>query len=172
MDPTWVLSDPLLDWMVVTTDRVNRMFKHGELYTSGAIAIAVVLLVWLTAGGGTGLMQTKKLAKKAIALFRKAIQLVGFHCHPCLLSCLGFIAGIALIAIAVPTCGSRCTDALNTLLNAFTSPIARGLSLLAIALGGFMLAFAKTDSTRIWAGIIFALGMAIGAANFLSIIPG
>jgi len=66
MDPTWVLSDPLLDWMVVMTDRVNKMFKHGDLYTNGAIVVAVVLLGWLTAGGGAGLMQTRKLAKKAI----------------------------------------------------------------------------------------------------------
>jgi hypothetical protein len=173
MDPRWELSDPLLDWMVMMTDRVNRMFKHGELYTSGAIAIAVVLLGWLTAGGGIGLMQTKKLAKKAIAPFRKAIQFVGFRRHPCLLPCLGLIAGIALIAIAARVLGLHWKDAVEVLLQiSLTSSIVQGLSLIATVSGGLMLSFAKSDSKRMWAGIIFALGMAIGAANFVAIIPG
>ena len=49
---------------------------------------------------------------------------------------------------------------------AFTGPIARGLSLIAIVVGGLMIAFGEGGSKRTLAGIVFGLGMAMGAANF------
>ena len=49
-----------------------------------------------------------------------------------------------------------------------TGPIARGLSLIAIVVGGLMFAFGEGGSKRTLAGIIFGLGMAMGAANFLA----
>ena len=55
-------------------------------------------------------------------------------------------------------------DALST---AMTGPIARGLSLVAIVIGGLMFAFGEGGSKRTLAGIIFGLGMAMGAAGFL-----
>ncbi|HLJ15465.1 MAG TPA: TrbC/VirB2 family protein [Bryobacteraceae bacterium] len=48
------------------------------------------------------------------------------------------------------------------------STIARGLSLVAIVVGGFMFAFREGESKRMVAGILFGLGMAIGAVNFMS----
>ena len=43
-----------------------------------------------------------------------------------------------------------------------------GLSLIAIVVGGLMFAFGEGGSKRTLAGIIFGLGMAMGAANFLA----
>ena len=44
----------------------------------------------------------------------------------------------------------------------------RGLSLIAIVVGGLMFAFGEGGSKRTLAGIVFGLGMAMGAANFLA----
>jgi len=49
---------------------------------------------------------------------------------------------------------------------AFTGPIARSLSLVAIVVGGLLWGFGE-DSKRMLAGIIFGCGMALGAANFM-----
>ena len=59
-------------------------------------------------------------------------------------------------------------DAVTELQTQFTGPIARGLSLIAIVIGGLMFAFGEGGSKRTLAGIIFGLGMAMGAANFLA----
>ena len=59
-------------------------------------------------------------------------------------------------------------DAIEVLETAFTGPIARGLSLISIVIGGLMFAFGEGGSKKALAGIIFGLGMAMGAANFLT----
>ena len=59
-------------------------------------------------------------------------------------------------------------DAVAELEAQFTGPIARGLSLIAIVVGGLMFAFGEGGSKRTLAGIIFGLGMAMGAVNFLA----
>ena len=59
-------------------------------------------------------------------------------------------------------------QAIDVLQQAFTGPIARGLSLIAIVVGGLMFAFGEGGSKKALAGIIFGLGMAMGAANFLA----
>ena len=59
-------------------------------------------------------------------------------------------------------------NAIDVLQNAFTGPIARGLSLIAIVVGGLMFAFGEGGSKKALAGIVFGLGMAMGAANFLT----
>ena len=51
--------------------------------------------------------------------------------------------------------------------NAFTGPIARGLALISIVCGGLMFAFGEGGSKKAMAGIIFGVGMAVGAVNFL-----
>ncbi|WP_420449246.1 TrbC/VirB2 family protein [Candidatus Palauibacter sp.] len=58
-------------------------------------------------------------------------------------------------------------DAVTELQTQFTGPIARGLSLIAIVVGGLMFAFGEGGSKRTLAGIIFGIGMAVGAVNFL-----
>ena len=59
-------------------------------------------------------------------------------------------------------------NAVDVLQQAFTGPLARGLSLIAIVIGGLMFAFGEGGSKKALAGIIFGLGMAMGAANFLT----
>lgn len=59
-------------------------------------------------------------------------------------------------------------NAVQVLQQAFTGPIARGLSLVAIVVGGLLCAFGEGESKKMLAGIVFGVGMAIGAVNFLS----
>ena len=61
-------------------------------------------------------------------------------------------------------------QAIDVLQTAFTGPIARGLSLIAIVVGGLMFAFGEGGSKKALAGIVFGLGMAMGAANFLAVL--
>jgi type IV secretory pathway VirB2 component (pilin) len=64
-------------------------------------------------------------------------------------------------------------NAVNALQQAFTSTIARGLSLVAIVVAGLTFAFGEGGSKRVLAGVLFGVGMAIAAVNFLSwLFPG
>jgi type IV secretion system protein TrbC len=64
-------------------------------------------------------------------------------------------------------------NAVNVLKTAFTGTIATGLSLVAIVIGGLMFAYGEGQSKRTMAGIIFGVGMAIGAVNFMAwLFPG
>ena len=80
------------------------------------------------------------------------------------------LTGLMLVfASALPAyAASPWENAVAVLEAAFTGPIARGLSLVAIVIGGLMFAFGEGDSKRTIAGIIFGVGMAIGAASFLN----
>jgi len=51
---------------------------------------------------------------------------------------------------------------------AFTGPIAKGLSLVAIVVGGLVFAYGEGQGKKAIAGILFGVGMAVGAVNFLS----
>jgi type IV secretion system protein TrbC len=64
--------------------------------------------------------------------------------------------------------GDPWDNAVQVLQAAFTSTIARGLSLVAIVVGGLMFAFGEGQSKRTLAGIIFGVGMAVGAVNFMA----
>ncbi len=64
--------------------------------------------------------------------------------------------------------GSPWENAVNVLKTAFTGPIATGLSLVAIVVGGLMFAYGEGQSKRMLAGIVFGVGMAIGAVNFMA----
>ena len=81
---------------------------------------------------------------------------------------------LAAMGVAVPAyADSPWENAVNVLQVAFTGTIARGLSLVAIVVGGLMFAFGEGESKRMLAGIVFGVGMAIGAVNFLSwLFPG
>lgn len=76
------------------------------------------------------------------------------------------VAGV-LLPIAAHAAGSPWENAVSALEASFTGPIARGLSLVSIVWGGLMFAFAEGDSKRMLAGILFGVGMAIGAVNFM-----
>ena len=75
---------------------------------------------------------------------------------------------IVLIAAVPLYAQSPWENAVNVLQQAFTSTIARGLSLVAIVVGGLMFAFGEGESKRMLAGIVFGVGMAIGAVNFMA----
>jgi type IV secretory pathway VirB2 component (pilin) len=57
--------------------------------------------------------------------------------------------------------------AVSRLQQAFTGPIAKGLALVAIVVGGLAMAYGEGNKKAI-AGLVFGLGMAVGAVNFLS----
>jgi type IV secretion system protein TrbC len=73
---------------------------------------------------------------------------------------------IALCSAASVQAQSPWENAVAVLEAAFTGPIARGLSLVAIVVGGIMFAFGEGDSKRMLAGIVFGVGMAVSAVNF------
>ena len=66
-----------------------------------------------------------------------------------------------------PAASNPWEDAVTALSTAMTGPIASGLALVAVVVGGVMFAFGEGGSKRTLAGIIFGLGMALGAANFI-----
>jgi len=59
-------------------------------------------------------------------------------------------------------------NAVNVLQQAFTGTIAKGLALVAIVVGGLTFAFGEGGGKRTFAGIVFGVGMAVLAVNFLS----
>jgi type IV secretory pathway VirB2 component (pilin) len=64
-------------------------------------------------------------------------------------------------------------NAVTVLRTAFTGTIATALSLVAIVVGGLMFAFGEGQSKRMLSGIIFGVGMAVGAVNFMAwLFPG
>ena len=82
-----------------------------------------------------------------------------------------------MITAAVPVFAqagnSPWENAVNVLQTAFTSTIARGLSLVAIVVSGLTFAFGEGGSKRVLAGVLFGVGMAIAAVNFLAwLFPG
>ena len=77
------------------------------------------------------------------------------------------------VALTLASCAfaqgnSPWENAVNVLQQAFTGPIAKGLALIAIVIGGLTFAFGEGGAKRTFAGIVFGLGMAVLAVNFLS----
>ena len=78
---------------------------------------------------------------------------------------------VALVLAAPPALKAQASpweNAVNVVQISFTGPIARGLSLVAIVVGGLLFAFGEGQSKRAMAGIVFGVGMAIGAVNFMA----
>src|ERR1700686_3226948 len=82
--------------------------------------------------------------------------------------------GLLLAAPAFAQTGtSPWENAGSVLQTAVTSTIARGLSLVSIVGAGLTFAFGEGGSKRVLAGVLFGVGMAIAAVNFLSwLFPG
>ena len=59
-------------------------------------------------------------------------------------------------------------NAVNVLQTAFTGTIAKGLSLVAIVIGGLTFAFGEGAGKRTFPGIVFGIGMAVLTVNFLT----
>ena len=98
-------------------------------------------------------------------IWRKAIHnKIAFR--PVLMLAAGLIFAGPVFAQA--TGGSPWENAVNVLMQAFTSTIARGLSLVAIVVSGLTFAFGEGGSKRVLAGVLFGVGMAIAAVNFMA----
>jgi type IV secretory pathway VirB2 component (pilin) len=80
----------------------------------------------------------------------------------------GFCLFLAVPAFAQATGTSPWENAVGVLQQAFTSTIARGLSLVAIVVSGLTFAFGEGGSKRVLAGVLFGVGMAIAAVNFMA----
>jgi len=78
------------------------------------------------------------------------------------------LLGLALANPAFAQANSPWENAVNVLQQAFTSTIARGLSLVAIVVSGLTFAFGEGGSKRVLAGVLFGVGMAIAAVKFNS----
>ena len=90
-------------------------------------------------------------------------RLLAHYCTPVLLLLLFVLASPAFAQANSPW-----ENAVNVLQQAFTSTIARGLSLVAIVVSGLTFAFGEGGSKRVLAGVLFGVGMAIAAVNFLA----
>lgn len=83
------------------------------------------------------------------------------------------VASLLLVTVYPVFADSPWENAVNVLQTAFTTTIARGLSLIAIVVGGLMFAFGEGESKRMFAGILFGVGMAMAAVNFMAwLFPG
>lgn len=98
-------------------------------------------------------------------IWRKTIQSKNTFRHILTLA-TGLIFAAPVFAQA--TGGSPWENAVNVLMQAFTSTIARGLSLVAIVVSGLTFAFGEGGSKRVLAGVLFGVGMAIAAVNFMA----
>jgi type IV secretion system protein TrbC len=88
------------------------------------------------------------------------------HARRLAIPSLMFLA--ALPVYAQSTGSDPWDNAVNVLKTAFTGTIATGLSLVAIVVGGLMFAYGEGQSKRMLAGIIFGIGMAVSAVNFMA----
>jgi len=80
---------------------------------------------------------------------------------------------LALPVFAASSGSNPWENAVESLQTSFTGPIAKGLSLVAIVVGGLMFAFGEGGSKKMLSGIVFGLGMVLGAANFIAwLFPG
>jgi type IV secretory pathway VirB2 component (pilin) len=75
---------------------------------------------------------------------------------------------LAALPVYAQTGSDPWDNAVNVLKTAFTGTIAQGLSLVAIVVGGLMFAYGEGQSKKMLAGIVFGVGMAIGAVNFMA----
>jgi type IV secretory pathway VirB2 component (pilin) len=91
------------------------------------------------------------------------------HRWPCSTrAAFALLMALFLAAPAFAQANSPWENAVGVLQQAFTSTIARGLSLVAIVVSGLTFAFGEGGSKRVLAGVLFGVGMAIAAVNFLA----
>jgi type IV secretion system protein TrbC len=98
-------------------------------------------------------------------LFCKALRIL--HPSRSLLT-ISITLVLAAPVFAQTTGNSPWENAVGVLQQAFTSTIARGLSLVAIVVSGLTFAFGEGGSKRVLAGVLFGVGMAIAAVNFMA----
>jgi type IV secretory pathway VirB2 component (pilin) len=95
------------------------------------------------------------------ANIRQLVRVAVFFSLILLVSNASFAAGVG-------GSGSPWETAAEKLMTAFTGPISKALSLVAIVIGGLTFAFGEGGAKKTLAGIIFGIGMAVGAVNFMN----
>jgi type IV secretion system protein VirB2 len=82
----------------------------------------------------------------------------------------GWIALVLVLVVALPSFAqaSPWENSVGRLMTSFTGPIARGMGLIAIVIGGLAFAFGEHGAKQLLAGVLFGVGMAIGAVNFMA----
>jgi type IV secretory pathway VirB2 component (pilin) len=81
---------------------------------------------------------------------------------------LALCAALVLVVASPALAQSPWETSTQRLQQAFTGPIAKALSLVAIVVGGLMFAYGEGQGKKAIAGIVSGVGMAVGAVNFLS----
>src|SRR5258708_9738310 len=80
------------------------------------------------------------------------------------------LVALFLAAPAFAQANSPWENAVGVLQQAFTSTIARGLSLVAIVVSGLTFAFGEGGSKRVLAGVVFRVGIALPAVHFFGLV--
>lgn len=75
---------------------------------------------------------------------------------------------LGFLFLAMPLHASPIDEAFTRFSDLMTGPIAKSCSLVALVLGGLMIALDDGSSKRTWAGILFGLAVALGAPSVVA----
>jgi type IV secretory pathway VirB2 component (pilin) len=151
---------------------VLAVFRRGSIVVVAALGIAASALAqgnspWENAVNFLHQAFTSPIGK-GLALHKEDVmnkrQTSWPHWKALWLTVFSLLLATPLFAQA----NSPWENAVTVLQQAFTSTIARGLSLVAIVVSGLTFAFGEGGSKRVLAGVLFGVGMAIAAVNFLA----
>lgn len=146
-----------------------ELYRNHSKHTSSSSVHAVGLA---STTGENSRVQSAQTRWKEIEMKRFATTILKFRPTASQLAVIGFSLLLAAPAFA-QAANSPWENAVNVLQTAFTSTIARGLSLVAIVVAGLTFAFGEGGSKKVLAGVLFGVGMAIAAVNFIAwLFPG
>ena len=145
--------------------------KPLELLKGASLAVVILVLGNLATALPAVQLQTKQLRRITMNFTHKSVHFLT-RSIPRALPRLALLAGIALVPMAA-FADSPWVVGIDNLARDMTGPIAKGLSLVSIVLGGLMMAIVENnDHKKMIGGIILGVGMAIGATSFLVWITG
>ena len=133
--------------VVITAFTVFIVIPFGPTHAVTDMNIGILFMLGVSSLGVLGIMMAGWASNSHYPLMgalRSSSQMVSYE----------IAMGLAVISVVLMT--------------SFTGPIARGLSLVSIVVGGVTFAFGEGGSKRLLAGIVFGVGMAIGAVNFMA----
>ena len=105
------------------------------------------------------------------SLARFGPLLIALRSAPCIPHGTRFVPLLFAMALSTTTMFAQASpweNAVTQLQTSFTGPIARGLSLVAIVIGGLMFAYSEGAAKKTFAGILFGCGAALAANNFMT----
>jgi type IV secretory pathway VirB2 component (pilin) len=146
--------------------------RNGHGLSSGTPSVSLDQCVPAATSGALPSVGFPRTAKAVQIIYRgaemKKLFVIGHGWMRSSRFVLASLFGLFLAAPAFAQANSPWENAVNVLQQAFTSTIARGLSLVAIVVSGLTFAFGEGGSKRVLAGVLFGVGMAIAAVNFLA----